>query len=59
MKENEDTELIKILSTLDKGKTARKLVQRKRNTKTPLASYIVHPVVVPESVNLTVGESCC
>lgn len=59
MKENEDTELIKILSTLDKGKTTRKLVQRNRNTKTPLASYIAHPVVVPESVNLAVGESCC
>ena len=48
---------MKILLTLDKKKFTSKLVQRKKKTKTP--SYIANTVVVPESVNLAVGESCC
>ena len=44
---------------MDKRKDTRKLVQRKRNTKRPLTSYIANTVAVAESANLEVKESCC
>ena len=44
---------------MDKRKDTRKLVQRKRNTKRPLTSYIANTVAVAESGNLEVKESCC